>query len=142
MVSALRRIRSELGVSPTRQVALLVQGGGEVECKRMGRFDSQLRFLNKLASIDVLTGEPPAAAAALVGEMKLFVPLEGLVDLGAERARLDKEIARVESEKEKSETKLAKFTDKVPAAVVEQERVRLVEWTAQLDGLRSQRAKL
>jgi valyl-tRNA synthetase len=70
------------------------------------------------------------------------VPLEGLVDLGAERARLDKEIARVESEKEKSETKLAKFTDKVPAAVVEQERVRLVEWTAQLDGLRSQRAKL
>jgi valyl-tRNA synthetase len=48
----------------------------------------------------------------------------------------------VESEKDKSETKLSKFTDKVPAAVVEQERVRLVEWTAQLAGLRSQRAKL
>jgi valyl-tRNA synthetase len=70
------------------------------------------------------------------------VPLEGLVDLGAERARLDKEIARVESEKEKSQTKLGKFTDKVPAAVVEQERVRLVEWTAQLAGLVEQRAKL
>ncbi|MNV25537.1 Valine--tRNA ligase [compost metagenome] len=70
------------------------------------------------------------------------MPLADLVDLGAERARLDKEIARVESEKEKSQTKLGKFTDKVPAAVVEQERVRLVEWTTQLDGLRSRRAKL
>jgi valyl-tRNA synthetase len=70
------------------------------------------------------------------------VPLEGLVDLDAERARLDKEIARVEAEKEKSATKLSKFTDKVPPAVIEQERVRLVEWTAQLDGLVAQRGKL
>jgi valyl-tRNA synthetase len=65
MVSALRRIRSELGVSPTRQIALLVQGGGEAECKRLGRFDSQLRFLNRIETIDVLQGEPPAAAAGL-----------------------------------------------------------------------------
>ena len=50
--------------------------------------------------------------------------------------------ARVEAEKEKSETKLAKFTDKVPPAVVEQERVRLADWNTQLAGLREQRAKL
>ena len=144
MVSALRRIRSELGVSPTRQVALLVQGGGEVECKRMGRFDSQLRFLNKLASIDVLTGEPPAAAAALVGEMKLFVPLEGLVDLDAERARLDKEIKRVDGEIAKSKNKLASdtFVQNAPAAVVEQERQRLADWGAQREALAAQRARL
>jgi valyl-tRNA synthetase len=144
MVSALRRIRSELGVSPTRQVALLVQGGGEVECKRMGRFDSQLRFLNKLASIDVLTGEPPAAAAALVGEMKLFVPLEGLVDLDAERARLDKEIKRVDGEIAKSKNKLASdtFVQNAPAAVVEQERQRLADWGAQREALAAQRARI
>ncbi|HKN78505.1 MAG TPA: hypothetical protein VJW16_05005, partial [Lysobacter sp.] len=53
-----------------------------------------------------------------------------------------KEIARVAGEKEKSEAKLAKFTDKVPAAVVEQERQRLVDWTTQLEGLAAQRAKL
>ncbi|MNV20948.1 Valine--tRNA ligase [compost metagenome] len=86
--------------------------------------------------------QTPPAATAIVGELKLLVPLEGLVDLDAERARLDKEIARVSSEKEKSETKLAKFTDKVPAAVVEQERVRLVDWNSQLAGLQEQRAKL
>lgn len=70
------------------------------------------------------------------------IPLEGLVDLDAERARLDKEIARVAGEKEKSEAKLAKFSDKVPPTVIEQERQRLVDWSNQLATLQSQRAKL
>ena len=64
------------------------------------------------------------------------------VDLDAERARLDKEIARVSGEKDKSEAKLAKFTDKVPPAVVEQERQRLADWSSQLAALHAQRAKL
>ncbi len=144
MVNALRRVRSELNVPPSKLVPLLLQGGNDDDRARMTRFTSSLSFLLKLERIEWLANgsDTPPAAAAIVGDLTLLVPLEGLVDLGAERGRLDKEIARVESEKEKSGTKLAKFTDKVPAAVVEQERVRLVEWTAQLDGLRSQRAKL
>ena len=144
MVSALRRVRSELNVPPSKQVRLLLQGGQAADRARVERFASQLRFLLKLESIDWLAGDAvtPPAAAAIVGELKLLVPLEGLVDLDAERARLDKEIARVSAEKEKSETKLSKFTDKVPAAVVEQERVRLLDWNSQLAGLQEQRAKL
>ena len=144
MVNALRRVRSELNVPPSKLVPLLLQGGNDDDRARMTRFTSSLSFLLKLERIEWLANgsDTPPAAAAIVGDLTLLVPLEGLVDLGAERARLDKEIARVESEKDKSETKLSKFTDKVPAAVVEQERVRLVEWTAQLAGLRSQRAKL
>lgn len=144
MVNALRRVRSELNVPPAKQVTLLLQGGTADDRTRVARFTASLSFLLKLARIDWLAdaADTPPSAAAIVGELKLLVPLEGLVDLGAERARLDKEIARVESQKEKSQTKLGKFTDKVPAAVVEQERVRLVEWTAQLAGLVEQRAKL
>ena len=142
MVSAVRRIRSELGVSPAKQVSLLVRGGGETECARLGRLDAQLRFLCKLDRIEVLNGEPPAAAPAVVGDLQLFVPLEGLVDLDAERVRLDKDIAKVTSEKDKSEAKLAKFGGSVPAAVVEQERARLADWTAKLDALTTQRARL
>ncbi|WP_282272546.1 valine--tRNA ligase [Stenotrophomonas sp. PS02298] len=144
MVSALRRVRSELNVPPSKQVRLLLQGGQDADRSRLERFASQLRFLLKLESIDWLAADAvtPPAAAAIVGELKLLVPLEGLVDLDAERARLDKEIARVSSEKDKSEVKLSKFTDKVPAAVVEQERVRLVDWKSQLAGLQEQRAKL
>ena len=142
MVTALRRIRSELGVPPSRQVPLLVRPAGEADTARLQRFDAQLRFLNRLGHIEALDGDPPPSAAGLVGEMGLFVPLEGLVDLDAERARLDREIARVSAERGKSEAKLAKFSDKVPAAVVEQERQRLADWSAQHQALTTQRARL
>ncbi|MFB3128913.1 MAG: class I tRNA ligase family protein, partial [Lysobacteraceae bacterium] len=144
VISAVRRVRSELNVAPSKLVPLRLQAGLEQDRVRIERFSASLSFLLKLDSIQWLAeGESaPPAAAAIVGELKLLVPLEGLVDLDAERVRLDKEIARVEAEKEKSETKLAKFTDKVPPAVVEQERVRLADWNTQLAGLREQRAKL
>ena len=144
VISAVRRVRSELNVAPSRQVPLRLQAGLEQDRVRIERFSASLSFLLKLDSIQWLAeGESaPPAAAAIVGELKLLVPLEGLVDLDAERARLDKEIKRVEGEQEKSETKLARFTDKVPPAVVDQERVRLVDWNTQLAGLREQRAKL
>ena len=104
--------------------------------------EAPLKFLNRLDRIDAIDGESPPAATGLVGELKLFVPLEGLVDLDAERARLDKELARVASEKDKSEAKLAKFSDKVPPTVIEQERLRLADWSAKLEALQAQRAKL
>ena len=142
MIGAVRRIRSELGVSPARQVSLLVRGGTTDDGARIARSDAQLRFLCKLDRIETLAGEPPAAAPAVVGELQLFVPLEGLVDLDAERVRLDKEIAKVAAEKDKSEAKLAKFGDNVPPAVVEQERARLQDWSAKLEALSAQRARL
>lgn len=142
MVSALRRIRSELGVSPGRQVPLLLQDGGAKDAARVARFEAQLKFLLRLERIEAIAGDPPPSAAGLAGELKLFVPLEGLVDLDAERTRLDKEIARVSAEKDKSSAKLAKFSEKVPEAVVEQERRRLADWSAQLDNLTAQRARL
>ena len=142
MVSAVRRIRSELGVSPAKQVSLLLRGGNVDDVARIARFDAQLRFLCRLERIETLAGEPPAAAPAVVGELQLFVPLEGLVDLDAERVRLDKEIAKVASEKDKSEAKLAKFGAGVPPAVVEQEQARLADWSAKLEALSAQRARL
>ncbi|WP_028916492.1 valine--tRNA ligase [Pseudoxanthomonas sp. J35] len=142
MVSALRRVRSELGVSPGKPVRLLLADGVDADRARIARFDSQLRFLLRLESVEWLDGATaPASAAAVVGELKLLVPLEGLVDLEAERARLDKEIARIAGEKERSEAKLAKFSDKVPPAVVEQERQRLADWTTKLAALTEQRAR-
>ena len=142
VISAVRRIRSELGVSPAKQVSLLVRSGDDTGRARIARFDAQLRFLCRLERIEMLAGEPPAAAPAVVGEMQLFVPLEGLVDLDAERTRLDKEIAKVSAEKGKSEAKLAKFGGNVPAAVVEQERQRLADWTTKLEALSVQRGRL
>jgi valyl-tRNA synthetase len=142
VASAVRSIRSTLGISPSKQIALLFRGGDAVDAARITKFSAQLRFLLRLESIDILAGEPPAAAPAVVGELQIFVPLEGLVDLDAERARLDKEIAKISAEKDKSEAKLAKFGGNVPPAVVEQERQRLADWTAKLEALQAQRSRL
>lgn len=144
VVSAVRSIRSTLGISPSKQVSLLFRGGNAEDAGRIEKFSAQLTFLLKLESISIVAAgdEPPPAAPAVVGDLQLFVPLEGLVDLDAERVRLDKEIAKVAGEKDKSEAKLAKFGGNVPPAVVEQERVRLAEWTAKLDALQAQRARL
>ena len=142
MVTALRRVRSELGISPAKQVTLLVRGDNAGDTTRVSTFDAALRFLARIERIERLDGEPPAAAAARVGDLDLFVPLEGLVDLDAERVRLDKELKRVEGELTKSQNKLAAFEGKAPAHVIEQERQRLGEWTAQRDALAGQRARL
>ncbi|WAW87826.1 valine--tRNA ligase [Xanthomonas citri pv. malvacearum] len=146
MVSALRRVRSELNVPPSKQVRLLLQAGTADDRPRVARFASQLSFLLKLESIDWLDAgqDTPPPTAAIVGELTLLVPLEGLVDMDAERTRLDKEIRRVEGEIGKCNGKLgsATFVQNAPVAVVEQERARLNDWTTQLTGLREQRAKI
>ncbi|CAD7724731.1 Valine--tRNA ligase [Xanthomonas hydrangeae] len=146
MVSALRRVRSELNVPPSKQVRLLLQAGTQDDRTRVARFASQLSFLLKLETIDWLDAgqQAPPSAAAIVGELTLLVPLEGLVDMDAERTRLDKEIKRVEGEIGKCNGKLgnATFVENAPAVVVEQERARLNDWTTQLTGLREQRAKI
>jgi len=146
MVSALRRVRSELNVTPSKQISLLLQGGGDKNRARLDRFRASLAFLLKLDAITWLSpnDNAPASATAVVGDLTLLVPLAGLVDLDAERTRLDKEIKRVETEIGKCNGKLgnATFVDNAPPAVVEQERQRLTDWTNQLSALKEQRGKL
>ena len=143
VVSALRRIRSELNVAPSKQVPLLV---ADADADRLAKFDSQIKFLCKISAIESLddADNAPPAASAVIGSMSLLVPLEGLIDLDAERARLDKELKRIAGEIAKCENKLASetFVANAPAAVVEQERARLVDWRTQFEGLSAQRAKL
>jgi valyl-tRNA synthetase len=141
-VTQLRRIRSEMNLAPSKPVPLLLAGGSADDRARVARFSAALKFLARLESVQWLQGEAPAASAAVLGELRLLIPLAGLIDLDAERTRLDKELARIAGEREKSEAKLAKFSDKVPAAVVEQERQRLADWSGQLDALREQRERL
>jgi valyl-tRNA synthetase len=74
--------------------------------------------------------------------MKLLIPLAGLIDIGAEKARLDKEIKRLDGEITKSSAKLANFGPNTPPAVVEQEKQRVAERTVQLNGLRAQLSSL
>jgi len=143
-VTQLRSIRSQMGIAPAKAVPLLLQDGDARDRERLARHEAALRFLAKLESITWLEGEAPAAAAALVGSLKLMIPLEGLIDLGAETARLDKELKRIAGEIAKCQGKLASetFVQNAPPAVVEQERARLADWTSQEAALQAQRLKL
>jgi valyl-tRNA synthetase len=144
VVSQLRRIRSELNLAPAKAIGLRLQGGEAADRARIARFEPAIRFLAKVESLDWIEGEAAGCAAGVVGDLRLLVPLEGLVDLGAERARLDKELRRIEGEIAKCQAKLASetFVTNAPAAVVEQERKRLGDWSAQHDALAAQRAQL
>ena len=143
-VTQLRSIRSQMGISPAKAVPLLLQDGSAEDRALIERHGAALKFLARLESIEWITGEAPASAAALLGGLKLLIPLEGLIDLGAETARLDKEIKRIALEITKCEGKLGSgtFVQNAPAAVVDQERARLADWTAQHVVLTAQRAKL
>jgi valyl-tRNA synthetase len=146
VLMGVRRIRGEMNIAPSKAIPMLFAGGEGDDARRVAKFSAQIAFLARAEGPRFLAaGEAePAAAAAIVGSLRVLIPLAGLIDLDAEKKRLDREIARVEGEIKKCQSKLASetFVANAPAAVVEQERARLADWTVQLDGLRSQRAKL
>jgi valyl-tRNA synthetase len=146
VVDQLNRVRSTLGVSPSKTVGLLLTGGDAEDRARIERHGGFIAALTRAEPPRWLAdGEAePAAAAAIVGGLRLLVPLAGLVDLDAERKRLAREIARLEAEIGKCEAKLGKdtFVANAPPAVVEQERRRLADFSAQLVALREQSERL
>ncbi|MEY2169840.1 MULTISPECIES: valine--tRNA ligase [unclassified Rhodanobacter] len=146
VLSGIRRIRSEMNIAPGKTIPLLLAGGEATDRARAAKFAAQIAFLARTEApqwIEPGTAEP-AAAAAVVGSLRVLIPLAGLIDLGAEQARLAKEITRVEGEIRKCEGKLgnANFVANAPAEVVAQERQRIVDWNTQLAALREQAEKL
>jgi valyl-tRNA synthetase len=144
-VLQIRSIRSQMGVVPSRAVPLLIElaPGHTIP---LAATEPYLKFLAKLESVKVLApGEqPPPAAAAVLDQARLLIPLAGLIDMGAERERLAKEITRIEGEILRARTKLDKpdFVQNAPAAVVEKERQRVKDFETALQGLREQAARL
>ncbi|MBN8726650.1 MAG: valine--tRNA ligase [Xanthomonadales bacterium] len=144
VLGQVRRIRSEMNIAPGKEIPLLYAAGDASDRARQERFAASIGFLARAESQRWLEpGEAePASAAAIVGGLRLLIPLAGLIDLDAERARLGREIARLEGELEKSAKKLANFGDRTPPAVVEQEQQRQATFSTTLSGLREQLERL
>ncbi len=146
VLNQIRRIRSEMNISPGKTIPLLFANGNASDRARIAKFASQIAFLARADSqrwIEAGEAEPPSAAA-IVGELKLLIPLAGLIDLGAEKLRLEKEIKRIDGEIAKCDSKLgtATFIANAPVTVVEQEKQRLADFSSTLTGLREQAARL
>ena len=140
IVTACRALRGEMNLSPAIRVPLLATGDSET----LSDFSPYLVALAKLSGVEImLEGLPDAEApVAIVGEFRLMLKIE--VDIAAERERLGREIARIEAEIAKAETKLANnnFLKRAPGNVVEQEKCRLAGFGATLDKLKEQLHKL
>ena len=144
LVDACRNLRGEMKVSPATRLPLLVVGDGEFICA----VSPVLRSLAKLSEVKLFATEAEwvqaaeAAPVAVVGDARVCLFME--VDVAAEKARLGKEVARLEGELVKVQAKLANetFVAKVPPAVLQAERKRLIDFTATLEKIREQLARL
>jgi len=146
LVSAVRNIRGEMNIRPDARLPVLLEGGDAVARARLERHLPLLRALARVDTAEWLEpgAHAPEAATALAAGLKVLVPLGSFIDAGAECARLDKEIARLESEHERTAAKLANdnFVARAPAAVVDKERNRLADLADSLASLRAQRERM
>ena len=138
MIDAVRNLRGEMKLAPSVRVPLLVEGD-EQTIEAIGpyiAFLGRLSGVEHVASIDK-ANEGSIAPVAIVRDFKLMLKVE--IDVAAERVRLTKEIERVDGEIAKGNER---FVARAPAAVVEQERTRLANFTDLASKLREQLAKL
>jgi len=145
-ILGVRRIRSEMDINPGKQLAVLIQNGSPQDQEQL---NSQQRFLMSLARLESITwleadATTPESAIALVGEMRILIPLAGLIDKQAELQRLSKEIEKLRKELEKLNAKLdnPKFVARAPADVVEKDKQRVAEMSASLQQLATQQVKI
>jgi valyl-tRNA synthetase len=136
-VHAVRNLRAEFKIPSKQQVRLLLSpgvGSGEFTPLRSAIFAA----LTKASAVELITGSAPAGTPGVLTDLgTVSMPLEGLIDLEAERARVTAEISKVEAELEKVNAKLAdqSFVEKVPAAVLEDHRQRHAKWSEKLQTL-------
>ena len=148
MIQGVRRIRSELNLPPGKPLPLLIMGASGSDQTRLQQFMDLFIALARIESIEMLdensTTTTDQCAVALVEQMKLLIPLAGLIDSTAEISRLKKQLQKEEIDLKKSTGKLnnKNFVANAPEAVVIQERQRLEAHQLKVDQLREQITKM
>jgi valyl-tRNA synthetase len=130
-ITAIRTIRVETGIPPGKEIAAAVRTHDSGWLAVLERHRDYVTRLARLGSLDLRAdGErPTGAAAAVVQGAEILVPLLGVIDLEAEKKRLEKEIGKVRKDRDQAEGRLANegFVSRAPAEVVQKERERVTE---------------
>jgi valyl-tRNA synthetase len=135
-IHAARNLRAEFKIPSQQQVRFLLAPKEEIHDSRRAIFAG----LTRASGLEILDKMPPAGTPSVVTDLgTIYMPLEGLVDLDAERKRIAAEITKVEAELVKVEAKLAdtSFVEKVPANVLEDHRQRREKWSEKLETLKT-----
>jgi valyl-tRNA synthetase len=127
IATAIRNIRGELNVPPSKKIDVYLKSENVSQ-----KISDYLKSLIKIENIKVAPDlqKPKASASAVVKGAEIYVPLEGVIDLDAERERIGKELARLENALVGVNKKLSneKFVNNAPTEVVEKERAKKADW--------------
>ncbi|MDD5322208.1 MAG: valine--tRNA ligase [Methylococcales bacterium] len=145
-ILGVRRIRGEMNIAPGKPLPVLLQNGSAADRGSLTHNRIYLQKLGRLESITWLNNDDatPESAIALVGEMKILIPMSGLIDKSSELARLEKEIQRIKIDLHRVEGKLSNpaFVDKAPPEVINKEKIRLADLYTMLNNLEHQQSKI
>jgi valyl-tRNA synthetase len=134
VIGGIRNIRGEMEVPPSREIAVLLSCSSEESLRLMKHNEGSIISLARLASlaVGVNIDKPEDASIQMAGDVQIFVPLKGLVDVEAEEQRLLKEIGKTDKDIEQFSRKLETptFVDRAPADIVAKEREKLAEAAA------------
>ena len=139
VISSIRSVRSEMNIPPSKKGPMVVIGASKETDTRLGKYSEALDRMARVESWSTDTSAPKGALQTVVDEATLALPLAGLIDLSAEKARISKEMDKLSQEIEKIDKKLANpnFVDKAPAAVVEEQKTRKSGFASELEKLKA-----
>ncbi len=145
-ILGLRRIRGEMNLLPAKALPVLLQHGSTKDRQRVESWRNWLERFGRIESIHWLDANetPPESAIALVEDLKVLIPMAGLIDKDAELQRLSKEMTRLKKELPRVESKInnPKFLERAPEHVVAKERQKLYDLQATLAWLEEQRDRI
>ena len=139
-VLGIRKIRADMNIAPNKKLECFVDGKSDY----LSNNKEVIIQIAKLESIDNLKNENQEFASAIVGKIKILIPLKGLIDKESEITRLQKEITKLSKQIEICNNKLgnARFVDNAKAEVVQAERDRLSNFKETKLGLSTQLVKI
>jgi valyl-tRNA synthetase len=146
IIVGIRTIRAESNIPPATELPVFIVNATELDRERFSRNEAYLGRLAKVSGITLLSEDkaPPASLMALCGDLEIRVPMAGFIDIEAELKRIDKEIARRQSEVAKLEGKLSNkaFTERAPSDIVEAEKQKKAQAETALTTLGRQRTQI
>jgi valyl-tRNA synthetase len=145
-ILGVRQIRGEMDISPGKSLPVIMQNASAEDERRAEQHALLLERVGRVESVTMLADgeEPPASATALLDNVRLLVPMKGIIDVDAERQRLEKQRDKVDAELKRARGKLgnANFVKNAPADVVAQEKQRESEFERQIAQLSEQLERL
>jgi len=150
LIASVRNIRGEMKLGNAVRLPVLLQNISADEDARLSRIKNQFKALAKVESLEIINSgdgsdqKIPLSSSSMVGQLRVLVPMKGLIDPTAELARLGKSYDKLKGQAEGIARKLGNegFVSKAPAEVVDAEKAKLAELEGQLTAMTAQMEQL